>query len=320
VRSALSAEKHGTSLPVYRGQSSLNTKTLDPQLGVFLPQATERDRPTIEFPISLGNMTVGSVTDVGGKVTRFRTGDRVYGYLPIRETHTVKEDAVIGAPPELADEELVCIDPTVVALMAVRESCVRIGDALAIFGAGAIGLMAVQIAKLSGATCIICVEPIEMRRRLAGRYGANICLNPRDCDVGLEIRKLSGGMGVDASLETSGSYHALQQAIRATCYGGVVVPVSWYRGEAKGLDLGEEWHFNRQIMVSGARVESEPYRDHPRWDRRRVYNTAIGLFRKNGLTAEGLLTPVVRFEDVVEAYRMIDERPDATIKLGVKYD
>ena len=72
-------------------------------------------------------------------------------------------------------------------------------------------------------------------------------------------------------------------------------------------------------MVSGARVESEPYRDYPRWDRRRVYRTVIGLFRKKLLTSKGLLSPIVNFNDVVEAYKMLDERPGETIKLGVTY-
>jgi len=317
IKSRLSAEKHGTSLAVYRGLSSL--KTFDPQMGIFLPSAAGSGQPLTSFPISLGNMTVGIVTDVGDEVTQFRRGDRAYGYLPIRETHTVGEDRAKRAPPELKDEELVCIDPSVVALMAVRESGLRIGDTVAILGAGAIGLMAVQISKLSGAARIICVEPIEMRRRAAEKFGADTSLDPRERDVGLEIKRLTDGKGVDVSLETSGSYHALQSAIRATCYGGMIVPVSWYHGEPKGLDLGEEWHFNRQVMVSGARVESEPYRDYPRWDEKRVYNSVIDLFRKKSLTAEGLLTPIVRLEDTVEAYRMIDEKPEASIKLGVRY-
>jgi len=180
--------------------------------------------------------------------------------------------------------------------------------------------MAIQFCKLSGATRIICVEPMEMRRTVAGKLGADTILDPKEGDVGLAIRKLIDGKGVDASLETSSSYHALHMAIRATRYGGTIVPVSWYHGEPKGLDLGEEWHFNRQIMVSGARVESEPYRDYPRWDRKRVYDTVIEYFRRRALTVEGILTPIVGLEEAAEAYKMIDERPEGAIKLGVAYD
>jgi len=120
IKSVLSAEKHGTTLAVYRGLSSLNEKRFDPEMGVFLPKDAGTGQALSSFPMNLGNMTVGTVTETGSGVTRFRRGDRAYGYLPIRETHAVKEDAVMKAPSELRDEELVCIDPAVVALMAVR--------------------------------------------------------------------------------------------------------------------------------------------------------------------------------------------------------
>jgi len=319
VKSLLSAEKHGTTLTMYRGVSPFSEKIFDSKLGIFVPKhPAEYQAGWGSFPIRLGNMTVGIVTEVGDEVKEIKVGDRVYGYLPIRETHTVDEKYVKLAPSELSDEDLVCIDPAAVSLMAVREGNVRVGDKVAVFGLGAIGLMTLQMAKLSGALCVIGVEPIEKRRALAEKYGAEMLLNPFRCDVGLEIKKATGG-GVDVSIDTSGSYQALHQAIRATSYGGAIVPVSWYHGEARGLNLGEEWHFNRQVMVSGARVESEPYRDYPRWDRKRVYGTVVELFQKKKLTSNGLLSPIVHFEDVIEAYRMLDEKPGETIKLGVIY-
>jgi threonine dehydrogenase-like Zn-dependent dehydrogenase len=71
-------------------------------------------------------------------------------------------------------------------------------------------------------------------------------------------------------------------------------------------------------MVSGARVESEPYRDYPRWDRQRIYATVIELFQKKRLSVEGFLH-MVNFEDVIDAYKMLEEFPNKWIKLGVKY-
>jgi len=318
IKSQFSAEKHGTMLPIFLGSSTLTNKRYDAESGLFLPESSGKGW-TAKFPMNLGNMTVGSVTEAGDKTKKVKVGDRVYGYLPIRETHTVNEENVTVAPVELGDRDIVCIDPAVVALMAVREGRVRIGDTVAVFGLGAIGLMAVQLAKLSGALTVIGIELIQKRRNLAETYGADITLNPLECDVGFEMKKLTGGKSVDISLETSGSYKALHEAIRSTRYGGTVVPVSWYHGEAKGLNLGEEWHFNRQTLVSGARVESEPYRDYPLWDRKRLYNTVIELFKKKHLTSQGLLTPTVQFKDVAEAYMKIVDKPEETIKLGVTY-
>lgn len=318
IKSELSAEKHGTTMSIYRGISPLSDKRYDSELGLFLPKSHARGW-TASFPMKLGNITVGTVTEAGSKVRRFKPGDRVYGYLPIRETHTVNEEAVNLAPETLSNENLVCIDPAVVALMGVREGHVRVGDTVAVFGLGAIGLMAVRLAKISGALKIVGVEPFERRRRLAETYGADVTLDPFESDVGLQIKEITEGKGVDISIEASGSYSALHQAIRSTRYGGTIVPVSWYHGEAKGLNLGEEWHFNRQIMVSGARVESEPYRDYPLWNRKRIYRTVIELFKRRLLTSEGMLCPIVPFEKVVEAYNMLVEKPEETVKLGVTY-
>jgi len=98
-----------------------------------------------------------------------------------------------------------------------------------------------------------------------------------------------------------------------------VIPVSWYHGEARDLYLGEEFHFNRLALISGARVESEPYREHPLWDRERIYATVIELFLIKKLNVQGIIDPIVKFSQVVEAYKMIDERPWECVKLGVTY-
>lgn len=314
IRSELSAEKHGTTLTFCKGLTSHSKKIWDDELELFLPQKGG----TSIFPLHLGNITVGTVTKTGREVARFKVGDRVWSYLPIRKNHIIEEDRVHLVPPGLRDEQIVCIDPAVVALMSVREARFSLGDKVAIFGLGAIGLLVVQMVKLSGATFVVGIDPVSSRRKLAKKYGADLTIDPTALDAGLEIKLATEKKGVDIAMEVSGSYKALHQAIRGTRYGGTIVPVSFYHGEAKDLNLGEEWHLNRYRMVSGIRVESEPYRDHPRWDRQRIYKTVIELFQKKNLIINDLLH-IVDFGDVLEAYRTIDEHPDRWIKLAVKY-
>ncbi|MBI3922621.1 MAG: zinc-binding dehydrogenase, partial [Armatimonadetes bacterium] len=222
VRSTLSAEKHGTTLLMYRGLSSMNDKTFNGEGGYF----SDRETPMVwdeNSCMSLGNMSVGRVEQVGQDVQSLSVGDRVYGHLPIRETHTVAEGRLRTAPDSLSDEQLVCEDPALVALTGIREGHVRLGDTVAIFGMGAIGLMAVQMAKLSGALRVIAVEPCELRASLAKDYGADVVVNPAQDDAGLEIRKATDMKGVDLSLEVSGSHDALHHAIRGTRFGGTIV-------------------------------------------------------------------------------------------------
>lgn len=318
IRSRLAAEKHGTNLMGYRGESPLSEKAFDGRWGLFMP--LEAGRGT-QFPMRLGNMAVGIVEEVGSEVQGLRVGDRVYGYLPIRETHTVPEKAVRKAPEGLSDEALVCVDPALVALLGIREGGLRLGDTVAVFGMGAIGLMAVQMAKLSGALAVIAVEPLPLRAELARRFGADTVIDPEaEADVGWQIRAATGMHGVDIALETSGSYAALHQAIRGTRYGGTIVPVAWYHGGATALHLGEEWHFNRHTLISGARLESVPYRDHPRWDPERVEQTVLQLLERGQLRIEGILQPRVPLQEAAEAYRQIDLHPEACVKLAVEFE
>ncbi|MCX7795588.1 MAG: zinc-binding alcohol dehydrogenase [bacterium] len=313
IKSEISAEKHGTHLSFFLGKVPNVDKNWDNELELFIPRKTDSSL----FPFHLGNITIGRIVEIGKDIEEFRVGDRVWGYLPIRETHTVDASRINLIPKGLTDEEVLCIDPATVALMSVREGRFSLGDRVAVFGLGAIGLLTVQMARLNGATFIIAIDPIEERRNLAKDFGADLILGT-DIDVGLEIKLATNKKGVDVSIETSGSYRALHQAIRGTRYGGTIVTTSLYHGESLGLNLGEEWHINRHTMVSGIRVESEPYRDFPRWDKKRIYETVIELFKGKLLSVEGFLH-IVPFEEVLSAYETLKNNPNKWIKLGVRY-
>jgi len=221
---------------------------------------------------------VGTVIETGKKVTRVKVGDRVYGHLPIRETHTVNEDGKFpggfGAgsrerqihilPEGMSPHEAVCLDPAHFALAAVRDANVRLGEKVAIFGLGAIGLMAIQMVKLSGAQLVFASDLFANRRNLAKKYGADEVFDPTNCDVGFEIKKATNKKGVDVAIDTSGSYAALQDAIRSVHYSGLVVTTSFYQGQGNALHLGKEYHLTRVTIRSSMPVWGNPDRDYPR--------------------------------------------------------
>jgi len=101
------------------------------------------------------------------------------------------------------------------ALSGLRDGHVRIGDRVAVFGLGAIGLLAVQLARLAGVSFLAAVDPIPRRREVALSNGADVVLNSWDTDAGLEIRKATLKKGADVVIETSGDYSALHHAIRS---------------------------------------------------------------------------------------------------------
>jgi threonine dehydrogenase-like Zn-dependent dehydrogenase len=319
VRAEFGAPKHGTELHGYRGDSPFSDSHWDPAQKLFLPGTTDS-----QFPRSLGNIAIGTVVEVGARVEGVSVGDRVAGYGPLRETQTWRwgttgaYPGVRKLPAGMSWQAAVCLDPATVALGGIRDGNVRLGDRVAIFGLGAIGLMAVQLARLAGASFVAAIDPLARRREVAQSTGADLVLDPTSADAGLETRRATGGSGVDVSIETSGSAQALHQAIRGLAFGGTVALTAWYNEFRGGLDLGREAHFNRPTFIF-TRAESEPHRDHPRWNNRRQADAAWDLLATGRVAAESIVQPVVPFEESVEAYQAIDLHPERSIKLGVVF-
>lgn len=342
IKTELASPKHGTELVGYRNDP-VASKPYDSALGAVMQQPPEK--ALAGFPRRLGNMAVGVVTEIGPEVTRFHVGDRVFGHFPIRETQTADETLVDPLPEGVSAEAALCLDPVVMA-MAMRDGGIKLGDRVAVFGLGAIGLITVQLAKLAGADWVVAVDPLANRRELALTLGADVVLDPTmdNGDVGLAIRRLTGpepdttpreqtritggylerptqtgNLGVDVALETSGSVPALQQAIRSTRFGGTIVMVSFYGKDATGLYLGDEFHINRLNLIS-VRAESLPGRDAPAWDLKRLVDVSLKWLAEGRIKTEGIISPIVPFADAAEAYRAIDERPAESIKLGIRFD
>ncbi len=343
IGTEFASPKHGTELVGYRDDPASRRPYHQGWGAVLPPPEAEAGQG---FPRPLGNMAVGVVTEVGAEAMRFRVGERVFGHFPIRETQTVDETDADPLPAGMTAEAAVCLDPAVMAL-AMRDARIGLGDRVAVFGLGAIGLMAVQLARLAGAAWVIAVDPIAARREVALALGADAALDPTadGGDAGLAIRRLTvpagwtprdrprgerllGGyreaptvaaeLGVDVAVEVSGSSLALHHAIRATRFGGTVCVLSFYGGEATGLRLGDEFHINRLQLVS-ARAESLPLRDGPGWTLGRLVEVSFGWLAEGRLRTEGIVTPVVPFAESVEAYREIDEHPERSIKLGIRF-
>jgi threonine dehydrogenase-like Zn-dependent dehydrogenase len=315
VVAELGAAKHGTELMGYRGEAIFNTHRYDRELRLLMPKDPEQVANK-GFPIALGNMIVGAIEAVGEGVTVFAPGDRVYGHLPLRDVQTAPVERLAKLPHDLTPEAALCTDPADAAL-AMRDAHVRLGDRAAVFGLGAIGLFVVQLCKLSGAELIIAVDPVPHRRALAQRFGAHVTLDPTHGDVGLAIHHLTEKLGADVSLEVSGNSRALHQAIRATKYAGTVAVIAAYGANAVHLNLGDEFHWNAINLVS-CRTVSLPLRDYG-WDHERIVRLAETLLRDGRLQYEGIIDPVVPFEETPAAYQMIDTDPSTSVKLGVRF-
>jgi threonine 3-dehydrogenase len=121
------------------------------------------------------------------------------------------------------------------------------GKTVLVTGCGPIGLLAIGIARASGATCILASEVSPLRRQLAERMGATCVLNPLEVDVVEAVRAQTNGDGVDVLLEMSGNATALKQGLQALTQGGRVSLLGLFEGPVP-LDL------NTQIILKDVRL------------------------------------------------------------------
>lgn len=315
------APKHGTELSAFKGTSIHATERYDSEWQLFVQQ-DEHEKPDVVFgEWELGNQWVGEVIEVGSAVTDFVPGDAVCSYGGIRETQVIR--AVDNYRCRKVDDltrwkNALCYDPAQFALGGVRDGGVRPGDAVAIYGLGAIGQIAAQLCTMIGADPVVVIDPIEHRRAVALDHGATVALDPGDADIGLKLKELTGKRGVDVVIETSGHESALQSALRGLAYGGTIAYVAFAK-TFKVLDLGREAHFNNARIIF-SRACSAPLPDYPRWDRRRIEDVCWRLLMSGQLNCEQIIWPVVPFATCDEAYmRYVDREPMNSIKMGITF-
>lgn len=322
VKVEFAAPKHGTELADFRGTTPFIDGKYDSEWKVFAKR-TEDEPRGIEFgDLPLGNMFVGTIIEAGLDVVDYAVGDRVCSYGPIKETQIVKavdNYKLRKMSKDASAKNAVCYDPAQFALGAIRDANVRAGDNVVVIGLGAIGQIAIELAKRAGASIVIGVDPIEKRRIIAEKHGADYSLDSLSCDVGMEIKKLTDKLGADAIIETSGNSHALQSALKGLAYGGTLAYVAFAKPFPQGLWLGQEAHFNYGKIIF-SRACSEPNPDYPRWSRKRIEDVCWNLLMNGYLNCEDIIDPIVSFEESAEGFcKYVDLHPEESIKLGVDF-
>jgi len=321
IKVQYASPKHGSEQMDFRGKSPFMEEQYDSEWRMFRPRKEDEPRG-IEFgKWNVGNMIVGEIIEKGTEVIDFNKGDIICTYGGIRETlivNAVNNHRLHKLSHATPWQSALCYDPAQFALGGVRDGNVLPGDFVAVFGLGAIGQLAVQMCKKIGAN-VVAIDPIDNRRIIALAYGADYSLDPMNGDTGLELKKLSGKKGMDVIIETSGSKDALQQSLRGLAYGGTISYVAWAKEFSAGLNFGREGHFNNAKIVF-TRVASEPFRDHPRWNRKRIEQTVWQMISTGYIDGREIIQPVVSFAEAADAYSTyLDKFPEQSIKLGIRF-
>ncbi len=137
-------------------------------------------------------------------------------------------------PDALADEQvLMCPDIMSTGFSGAESGKVRIGDVVAVFAQGPIGLCATAGARLMGATTIIGVDAVPARMEIARKMGADHVVDFTKGDVVEEIMRLTDGRGVDVAIEALGRSETFEAALRVIRPGGTLSSLGVYSGDLK---------------------------------------------------------------------------------------
>src|SRR4051794_37972341 len=278
VRTWYSGVSAGTELTAYRGSNPYLTRSWDAGRRLFVEGA-----PTFAYPVQgWGYSEVGEVVEVADDVSRPAVGDAVHGIWGHRSEAVVPAAAVAervwnGQDPLSGTFARVGS----IALNALLAADVRLGDRVAVFGQGVIGLLATRLAVLAGAE-VVAVDGIETRLAAALAMGAaHVVRVDEPGGAGAVVRAWSGGGGVDSAIELSGSDRALHEAVRSVVVDGTVAASGFYQDGAAHLRLGEEFHHNR-VRIVASQISGTPVGLGPRWDQPRLVRTFMEQVRRGG--------------------------------------
>lgn len=271
-------------------------------------------RAVSQTPMILGHEVTGEVVEIGESVSNYKIGDRVvvepiwrcnecsscrqgnyntcerlqsYGlHHPggFAEYILVKEENLVLIPDHLSYELAALVEPTAVAMQAVKSSTLKIGDKVAVFGGGPIGLLVAQCAKAAGAGQIIVVEIEEKRQQLAVEMGADYVINPTKEDVVNKIRELTID-GVDVAFDAAGVESTFNAGLKSLRTNGELMIVSVF---TKPVSYSSEIQRMGELKISASRAYNN------------IFAKVIALIGKGSIHVEPIITSKIRLKDIVE--------------------
>ena len=280
-------------------------------------------------PIIPGHEFGGIVEKVGANVTKIKVGDHVtcpplipcgkckycqmgeyslcedYDYYGSRRDGAfaqylaVKEGNLLKVDPKVSFEDAATTDPCANALHGMKRAEFKPGDSVAIYGAGPIGLFAVQYAKIKGASKIFAVDVWDEKLDMATKNGADIVVNSMKEDPVKVIMDNTDGYGADCVIDFSGAPICQKQAILSAAKLGRVV----YLGIShKGLELSEhevDMIQRRQLSVKGSwNSFTKPF---PGSD----WTGSVELYEKYGMTAKDIISHRLSLDEAPEIFNKI---------------
>jgi threonine dehydrogenase-like Zn-dependent dehydrogenase len=210
-------------------------------------------------------------------------------------------------PDDLTDEEvLMCPDIMSTGFSAAERGHVRIGDAVAVFAQGPIGLCATAGARLSGASLIIGVDSVPKRLEMSKRMGADVVIDHTKQDVVAEIKRLTGG-GVDVAIEALGQQATFESALRCLRPGGTLSSLGVYSGHlTMPLDAIAAGLADQTILTTLCPGGKERMR------------RLMSVVRAKRFPFRELVTHSFPLDQIAEAYDLFAHQRDGVMKVAIR--
>lgn len=278
---------------------------------VFIPVNEPHPLTGQQAPLTMGHEFAGVVEKVGKDVTSIKVGDRV-AINPMYTFGNKHEDVdaydgfqfiglgsdggfakyvnagenfIYKLPEGMTLQDGALVEPTAVAVQAVKEGNMQFGDTVAVFGAGPIGLLTIIAAKAAGASKIFAFDLSEERLEKAKELGATHVFNSGKVDPVQAVKDVVPD-GVDVSFEVAGVAPTFKQAIDATRARGTMVIVSIF---ARPI----EWN-PMQLTNTGVKVTSTIAYTPT------TFQQTVDLIGTGQLKPQGVITSQIELDDIVD--------------------
>lgn len=210
-------------------------------------------------------------------------------------------------PDDLTDEQvLMCPDIMSTGFGGAESGTIRIGDTVAVFAQGPIGLCATAGAKLMGATTIIAVDRVAERLDMARRLGADHVVDFSKQDPVEAIRNLTAGRGVDVSIEALGLQSTFEAALRVLRPGGTLSSLGVYSTDLRiPLDAFAAGLGDHRIITTLCPGGKERMR------------RLMAVIAAGRVDLKPLVTHRFRLDEIVEAYDLFSNQRDGVLKVAI---
>ena len=274
-----------------------------------------------KFPKTLGYCGVGRVIEVGEQVTSVKPGDRVLVYHGNHmQINVVPELKVTKVPYEDMDSlEAAFVIIAAMGLGGLRRLQMELGESGMVMGLGLLGMFAMQFMRLSGVYPVIAADLNPARRALALELGADYALDPAEEGFVEKVKALTGGKGVNGTVEVTGNAIALQEALGCAAREGRISLLGCTRVSDCAIDFYKQVH-RPGIKLIGAHnfvrplYESRPYE----WTHQDDCKAILALLHAGRIQVKPMISRVVKPEQAPEIYRQLCDDP--AFSMGTVFD